>query len=377
MKKQSCTITVLMVLFQTSSTIDTLSVENLTESHFNKNYIVSNINDSDHKIATLSQKDWPTTTPNTQRGQIMACLGIFATLMIAGSTIQLEMILGYLKDLSIVKYGFLAKLYRELITVFLSIQWVQFSIVMVLIYENNDEFILKAFTAKLLCYSTTFLSFLLLLGLNGVSILKLYLLKQKVIDPPLPWNNDRCFDDIQMSKLRIRSLLVVGIFILILYGTGTFPRIFYIAIGDDHSLNHPPVATVALEVFNSILMCLYIFQTIALLIIERRNKSLMKNKIPLQLRFVLLAFLLIMGMIFFYGFLEGSGLIGNNVAAASMTVLGFGVTSPLCLIISSNPLRLFIKNNIKNSAICFNFSKTLEKCRQYLKKKSSAIHPIV
>ena len=139
----------------------------------------------------------------------MTCLGTFATLMIVGSTIQLKMILGYLKDLSIVKYGFMAKLYYELITVFLSIQWVQFSIVMALMYENNDKLILQPFTAKLLCYSTTFLSFLLLLGLNGVSVLKLYLLKQKVIDPPLPWNNDRYFDDVDISKLRIRSLLVV------------------------------------------------------------------------------------------------------------------------------------------------------------------------
>lgn len=366
-----------MVLFPTSSTIDRLSIENVTESLFKNKDIFSDMNYSDHKIATLSQSAWPTTTPNPQRVQIMTCLGTFAALMIVGSTIQLKMILGYLKDLSIVKYGFMAKLYYELITVFLSIQWVQFSTVMALMYENNDKLILQTFTAKLLCYSTTYLSFLLLLGLNGVSVLKLYLLKQKFIDPPLPWNNDRYFDDVDISKLRIRSLLVVGIFVMILYGTDTYPRVLFIAIGDVHSLNHPPVATVALEVFNSILTCLYIFQTLALLIIEKRDQSLIKNKIPLQLGYVLLAFLLIMGIIFAYGFLEGSGLIGNNLAAASMTVLGFGATSPLCLIIASKPLRLFIKNNIKSSTIYLNCSDMFEKCSQYIKKKSSSIHPIV
>jgi len=122
---------------------------------------------------------------------------------------------------------------------------------------------------------------------------------------------------------------------------------------------------------------LYIFQTLALLIIEKRDQSLIKNKISLQLGYVLLAFLLIMGIMFAYGFLEGSGLIGNNLAAASMTVLGFGATSPLCLIIASKPLRLFIKNNIKNSTIYLNCSDMFEKCSQYIKKKKSAIHPIV
>ena len=190
-------------------------------------------------------------------------------------------------------------------------------------------------------------------------------------------DNDKSIDDVDISKLRFRVHFMVGSLIFTMYGTDTYPRVFYMAIGDDKSLKSPPASTVVLEACHAIMVSLFFLQWLGFHIIRKKEQYVTKNKIPRQLHNLLLAFLLIIGVAFCYEALKGEGYIGNKLVSILFLVLSVGMISPLCMILASKPLRLYALPIIKNSTAFIGLSSMSTMCLLILRKKSASVEPTV
>ena len=123
----------------------------------------------------------PVLIVNDDRGleglQITSHFVTFSTLSVIDLTILLSLILRYLGSLSLVRRGLLLYIYKEILTIFMCIQWVWFTLV-VLCYVSGNGTIIESTIAKVMSYFFTFFLIQFLLALNILSAIKLYMTKK-------------------------------------------------------------------------------------------------------------------------------------------------------------------------------------------------------
>ena len=95
---------------------------------------------------------------------------IFAMIL---STLFLTLILRYLKNIFTAKRSLLICLYEDTMKIFLCLEWLYLASLLTCYLSDDDKLNNKPM-AEVFCYCTTFLSILLLLTLNCLSILELY-----------------------------------------------------------------------------------------------------------------------------------------------------------------------------------------------------------
>ena len=196
----------------------------------------------------------------------------------------------------------------------------------------------------------------------------------------MPWNENNCINDETISKFRFRSILFVSITICTMYLAGIYPRIYYLAIGDENSLEDIPAASKVIEWFHAILLLSYIIITFILQICEfRENRT--SSRVPHQLHNLPRAFLIVMAIIFFLGSFTKYFGAGRLMVILQLMIIIFGVISPAWIIATSSLLRTFVKTEIINATRCINIQFLQYQLQRHflrqLGRYSSAIEPMV
>ena len=96
--------------------------------------------------------------------------------------------------------------------------------------------------AKILSFLIYFIKFQVLLLFNLSSILKLYMMKKAMINPPMPWGDH---ESLGIKLIRLSAIAPVFVFINTMYIFGIYPNVYYTLKTDygSMSLTDVPIGT--------------------------------------------------------------------------------------------------------------------------------------
>ena len=184
----------------------------------------------------------------------------------------------------------------------------------------------------------------LLLILNIVSSIKLYSMKEMVLDPPIPWGED---DHDAIKKLRVGSWMVILLFVIAMYGCGFYPKPYYYLIGDNRSLLDLPNGPVIFEV---ILGLLFVVPTITIILTgfyRQTQEQSFATKRNQQFYYLLIIFILIIAVGIIYGIFSSE--LGSFLILGQLLIVLGCVIAPFLIIITSIPLKAFTEKILANT----------------------------
>ena len=121
---------------------------------------------------------------------------------------MLTLIWKYLDDLPSVKESVLVYLYKDISVIGVIAEWTWF-VTVTAVFLNPDGTTVGESLAKVISFSFAIFELEMLLIFNIISVLKLAMIKQGVVDPEMPWGEN---DGHVINRLRCVSILCVAIF---------------------------------------------------------------------------------------------------------------------------------------------------------------------
>ena len=164
---------------------------------------------------------------------------VFALVSVVISTTLYILILNYLNGHSLVNTCVLLYLYKDVVKLIMAMNIVWFLGLVIRYSCDNEHSIYKAY-AKIMCMFVWGMMFLFLILMNVIAILKMYMMKKMLVDPPMPWGED---ENLGISIIRIASCVLVIIFVAIMWTLGIHPNTYYIYTGDEATLHTSSVVT--------------------------------------------------------------------------------------------------------------------------------------
>ena len=217
----------------------------------------------------------------------------FSILCFFLTNILLFLLLGYLNSVSLEKHGMLLYLYMDIVKICLLINGLWLIAVMSCNLLGNG-LTLNEDAAKPISYGFLALGQVLMLVLNVMAILRYRMMKERMLDPPMPWDTSDEETICSMNKVRFSILLLTTFSICILYGFNIYPKTYYSLSGDKRSYLNLPVGTTIISVFQLYLLCSY---TITAVLNEfRQEKSQIDGLVdfyPRQLNYLLRGYIIL------------------------------------------------------------------------------------
>ena len=154
---------------------------------------------------------------------VLACIMYYGAMM---------MIYSYLHNVSLVNQCVLVHMYKDVVA---SLMLIRLSLVVTGIVSStsrkNQEVEMNQIAAKIIAFFVASGSYFLLIQMNIVSSIRLYMAKQMVLDPPMPWGNDEI---LAMKIIRLVVTVISLGFPIVLYSLGIYPVIYYGFIHEDN-----------------------------------------------------------------------------------------------------------------------------------------------
>ena len=168
---------------------------------------------------------------------LLAVVSLISVIIIS---ILYSIILGYLHSVVIVKQCLLSILYQDAGKLFLCAQWLWLINILLGYQTGSKEMILQQkITTKVFCFLVVVTSLHFLVTLNIICALQLFMKKELILDPPLPWG----YDETAIIK-RIRLTIIFFIlWMAVMYGLDAYPLLYYRLIGDQTTLSELPIST--------------------------------------------------------------------------------------------------------------------------------------
>lgn len=283
----------------------------------------------------------------TEDLEISSFFLFFSILSLLVSTVLLTFIWKYLKNASITKECILLYLYEDSVGIVLIAGWIWFAIVLSC-YISTAGSSLGVYEVTILSFCIITIELQLLLILNIVSIIKLYMMKEMVLDPPIPWGED---DHDGMKKLRICSWIVITLFVLVMYVSGLYPKPYYYLIGDNRSLLDLPNGPV---IFDGLLCLLFVIPTIITTVTiiltcfyrqtEEQSLAMKRNQ---QFYYLLITFILVIGAGIVFGMFSSE--LGSYLKFGQLLIVVACVIAPFFIIITSIPLKAYTEKILANA----------------------------
>ena len=325
--KLSCFFIIFMSLLVSSN-----SISDVSKSEIDTDANVSSETPT-HEIqnGNLNEKSLKTTNHSIKIPFIIASL-----LILLISTILLSLIWSYLNNLSITKSCLLLYLYKDAVatTLLASYIWI---IIIFSCYFNSEGFMSNLVQATILSMILISVELELILILNLVSIIKLYTMKEKVIDPQMPWGDG---DDKASNKIRVMNALSIAFFVSTMYAEGFYPKAYYYFIGD-----HTPLLELSNgpKIFEGVLGILFIIPTITIIITlfyHQTEEQAQATRREGKVYFLVVTFIFIMVAGVIYG--AFSDRLGHFLIFGQYLQTVATIITPFIVILSSPPLKLFV-----------------------------------
>ena len=270
---------------------------------------------------------------------------IFTTLSFFVSNILLCLLLSYLYSVPYNKEGLLLYLYRDLVKLCISITWLwKITVIACTLIGNGIS--IEGQAAKLVANCYLALGMLLLIIMNFIAILRLFMVKDNMLDPPLPWNKIHSEPFSSNIQLRITNISLTLSLICILYICDAYPRMYYILKGDRRTLLNLPIGTIAIYVIEVTLIITYTATSIVTEVLQHTQRLDIERSLSRQWNYLLRANLILAGVFVLCGFLIPHGKRYLWIAF-QIIMTTMGVILPGWIIVALTPLRRYVVRRMR------------------------------
>ena len=261
------------------------------------------------------------------------------------SNILLCLLLSYLYSVPYNKEGLLLYLYRDLVKLCLSITWLWVITVITCTIIGNGLSI-EGPAAKFIanCYLAFGLS--LLITMNFIAVLRFFMVKENMLDPPLPWNEIHSEPFNSNIQLRVTNISLTLSLICILYICDAYPRMYYNLNGDGRTLLNLPIGTMVISGIEVALIITYTATSIVTEVWQHTQRLDIERSLPRQWNYLLRANLVLAGVFVLCGFLIPHGK-GYLWIAFQIIMTTMGVILPGWMIIALPQLRRYAMRHMR------------------------------
>ena len=154
---------------------------------------------------------------------------IFSSLFLAIGSVLTITILSYLRNISLAKQCVLLFLYKDVLVtwMFLIYLW---QIRVLFCYYHGNGFGIDFLPDKMISFVMYCFILLLLFMINLISAIRFYMMKTKMLDPPMPWGEDEISG---IRKIRASCVFLAAAITTTLHCFGLFPRLHFAFTGND------------------------------------------------------------------------------------------------------------------------------------------------
>ena len=193
--------------------------------------------------------------------------------------------------------------------------------------------------ANIIAYTWCASTLLLISTLNAIGFLTFYMMKEKVLDPIMPWNDEDGDDHRAMAKIRCTNILFTAGFVVVTSICKVYPKTYYHLIGDQRSFSELPIGTKMISLVQLILFLTYTVSLIGTTIYRPRRMSRRSKLLPHFIALLLagFAFFSVSNVTTRQGYLWG--------VMQFLVTIG-GVFVPTYMILTTEHLRAYVKRNV-------------------------------
>ena len=207
------------------------------------------------------------------------------------STAVAMIIWSYLKNLSLVNEGILLDLYKDVVAnlIVIRIAMLVKGIIRVIRFSDQPTE-MNSMQAKITFFIVFSISFSFFVQLNVISVVRLYIAKTRVLDPPMPRNDQK------MGLTIIRTLVVISSIGIpsILYIFKVYPKIYYKFVTEETV----PISSHLYSSFILFLVIMFVITIIAERYYSKEAQDQMATIIPCQIYFILVPTILLNNELF-------------------------------------------------------------------------------
>jgi hypothetical protein len=207
------------------------------------------------------------------------------------------------------------------------------------------------------------------------------MIKERMLDPPMPWDNTESERIAPINKVRCSSILLTLLFNGILYASEIYPKVYYNLTGELRNVQFfkLPIGTLVISSSELILIITYTSMAIRSELYEQAFRRETNENFPRQLNHLVRAILLLVVsfLICAVWITDGSGLLW---IAFQMIMSTGGVILPGWMMLDVTPFRSYARRTIGN---CITFVPETLTCIKWYEniyrtynQSSSTIAPI-
>jgi hypothetical protein len=236
-----------------------------------------------------------TSGPDSMYSLVAGPYVFFAILGFIISTTLIILIFSYLNNVSLVKECVLVYLYKDVVIMFILSNCYRL-ITIIIPYSHPSGLGISPTIARAISFAPILLLVLLLLFINTINVVKCYILKSKVLDPPMPWGDD---DVLGINTLRLAYSIFTIVLGSVMYVLGLHPKVplYYVLV--EHHLTEPHFPEHS-YILAGLCVALCITSTITGVVAkvyEEANKQLLGEIIAQQINYSLVIFPTILVML--------------------------------------------------------------------------------
>ena len=173
---------------------------------------------------------------------------------------------------------FLLYLHKDFVAISLSL----YSMWFLKVIFTDDEEGMGEYAAMFLSFCLISLTQTLLILINLISAFKLYIVRTKLLDPPMPWDTDETFG--LTCTRSIVGLLVIG-YQVTLFGLGFYPRIYYLFAKQDVALSNTSLISWLYLGPYAALIILYLITSLGSRISKGMENEAIDSIVPKQIKY--------------------------------------------------------------------------------------------
>ena len=158
----------------------------------------------------------------------------FAVLTFIISTTLIIVIFSYLNNVSLLKECVLLYLYKDVAIMFILKNCIRLFCAIVW-YSNRSGLEIGPTKAKVISFVQVLLSISILILINIINAVKCYIIKSKVLDPPVPWGDD---DFLGINIIRLAYSFFTSGFGSVIYAFGLYPELYCALVEPQATVQH-------------------------------------------------------------------------------------------------------------------------------------------
>jgi hypothetical protein len=310
--------------------------------------------------------------PNTSVGFV-----ICSVLTSVVSTFLLTMIWKYFDDLPGAKQSVLLYLYKDTCAIMFITQWIWVAVVIACFLSVDTT--VGEFLAKIISLSFGIMELQVLVTLNTISVLRLCMMRQRAVDPQMPWGAN---ETKVIRNIRYISFLCVSIFVSVPFLCKSYPQIYYYLLGDERSLLNLPKSALIFPITLAFLSALPLITAVMInLRVEAEDKSRVGRFCGYTYSVMRTTFLMIIFVIAIpicYGCLRDRFKAESYIIMGQLLVVVACVFAPLFMILRSNPLRSYVTKTLSNSMVTYQYMiDKITSCPVTFSRKSRRINDVI